>query len=47
MERLEQFIVEHNIDIAALTIPKQEAVKVAERLVDCGIKAFGILHIRI
>ncbi|MBQ3583162.1 MAG: redox-sensing transcriptional repressor Rex [Lachnospiraceae bacterium] len=39
MERLEQFIVEHNIDIAALTIPKQEAVKVAERLVDCGIKA--------
>ena len=39
MENLEKFIIEHNIDIAALTIPKQEAVKVAEELVNCGIKA--------
>lgn len=39
MESLEKFIIEHNIDIAALTIPKQEAVKVAEELVACGIKA--------
>lgn len=39
MEKLEKFIIEHNIDIAALTIPKQEAVKVAEELVNCGIKA--------
>lgn len=46
MERLEEFIIEHNIDIAALTIPKDEAVKVAEELVDCGIKAiWNFAHI--
>ena len=46
MENLEKFIVEHNINIAALTIPKQEAVKVAEELVRCGIKAiWNFAHI--
>ncbi len=39
MEELEGYIVEHNIDIAALTIPKQEAVHVAEDLIKYGIKA--------
>lgn len=39
MGQLEEFIIKHNIDIAALTIPKDEAVKVAEELVNCGIKA--------
>jgi len=39
MELLEQRIREKNIDIAVLTIPKGSAVDVAERLVDCGIKA--------
>ncbi len=39
MDNMEKFITEHNIDIAVLTIPKDEAVKVAERLVACNIKA--------
>lgn len=39
MEELEQFIVEHAVDIAVLTIPKSGAVEVADRLVACGIKA--------
>ena len=29
----------NNIDIAVLTIPKEQAVPMAERLVNCGIKA--------
>lgn len=39
MDHLEQFIKDNNIDIAVLTIPKDSAVKVAEHLVKCGIKA--------
>ncbi len=39
MEQMKEFIKEHNIDIAVLTIPKHGAVKVAEQLVSCGIKA--------
>lgn len=39
MENMEQFIKENNIDIAVITIPKTGAVKVAEKLVNCGIKA--------
>ena len=39
MENLKDFITENKIEIAALTIPKQEAVKVAELLVSSGIKA--------
>ncbi len=39
MEELKEYIVKHNIDIAALTIPKVEAVHVAEELVKYGIKA--------
>ncbi len=39
MENMERFVVENNIDIAVLTIPKTGAVEVAERLVNCGIKA--------
>ncbi len=39
MENMEQFIKAHDIDIAVLTIPKTEAVKVAERLVNVGIRA--------
>lgn len=38
MERIESFIRENNIDIAVLTIPKTEAVKVAEQLTGYGIK---------
>ncbi|MBE5853377.1 MAG: redox-sensing transcriptional repressor Rex [Lachnospiraceae bacterium] len=39
MENLERFVKENDIDIAVLTIPKGGAVKVAEKLVQYGIKA--------
>lgn len=39
MEELESFILENNIDIGVLTIPKTGAVEVSKRLVKCGIKA--------
>lgn len=39
MEELGSFIAENNIDIAVLTIPKNSAVKVAEKLVEYKIKA--------
>jgi redox-sensing transcriptional repressor len=39
MEELEIFIKEHDIDIGVLTIPKTAAVDVANRLVQCGIRA--------
>lgn len=38
-EKLKEFIINNQIEIAALTIPKNEAVKVAEVLIDSGIKA--------
>lgn len=39
MECIESFMNENNIDIAILTIPKAEALKVSKKLVDYGIKA--------
>ena len=39
MEELENFIVENEIDIGVLTIPKEGAIPVSKRLVKCGIKA--------
>lgn len=39
MENMEKFIRENNIDIAVLTIPKNSAVEVVEKLVQNGIKA--------
>ncbi len=39
MEELSDFIRDNKIDIVVLTIPKQEAVKVAEKLVNSPIKA--------
>lgn len=39
MENMERFIRENDVDIAVLTIPKAGAVRVAERLVQNGIKA--------
>ncbi len=38
MEDMKQFIRDNDIDIAVLTIPKSEAVEVAEELVKSGIK---------
>ena len=39
IEDLERFIKEHEVQIAALTIPKSKAPEVADRLVRAGIKA--------
>ncbi len=38
MEEMAGFILDHNIDIAVLTIPKNAAVETAEQLAACGIK---------
>ena len=39
MKDLEAYLASHNIEIAVLTIPKQAAQEVADRLIACGIKA--------
>lgn len=39
MEEMERFVQENDIDIAVLTIPKNSALEVAERLVANGIRA--------
>ena len=39
VEKVERFVRENDIDIAVLTIPKDGAVKTAELLVRCNIKA--------
>lgn len=39
VEDLEKFIVENEVQIAALTIPKTKAPEIADRLVKAGIKA--------
>lgn len=39
MEDLENFILENEIDIGVLTIPKEGAIPVSKRLVKCGVKA--------
>lgn len=39
VEKIEEFVRENEIDIAVLTIPKEGAVKTAEILVRCNIKA--------
>lgn len=38
MEEMADFIRDHNIDIAVLTIPKNAAAETAEQLAACGIK---------
>ncbi len=39
IEQLETFIKEHDVQIAALTIPKERAEEMAEKLVSYGVKA--------
>lgn len=39
MEELNEFVLNNNIDIAVLTIPKESAIMVTTDLVKCGIKA--------
>ena len=46
IDNLEQFIVDNEVQIAALTIPKSKAPEIADRLVRAGIKPSGILPIR-
>lgn len=36
---LERFLAEHEVDIAALALPKASAIPIARRLTDCGIQA--------
>lgn len=39
LDRLEEFLTDNNVDIAALTMPKEQADAVANRLVNLGIHA--------
>ena len=39
IDELEAYLSENSIDIATITIPKEEAVKVAKRLTDAGVRA--------
>lgn len=39
MDELKGYVQTHDIEIAALTIPKSEAIKVADMLVENGVKA--------
>lgn len=46
MDDMEDFIIQNNIDMAVIAIPKTGAVMVAERLVKCGIRAiWNFAHI--
>ncbi len=38
LDMLEQFCAENQVDIAVLTLPKEDVPAVAERLVKCGVK---------
>ena len=40
IDEFEDFIKEHRVDIAELTLPKDAAMPVAERLVSLGVRAF-------
>lgn len=37
---MEEYVREHNIDIAILTLPRSAVEETAERLAECGIKGF-------
>lgn len=39
MDELESFLNENQVDVAVLTVPKDVAVSVADKLTECGIKA--------
>ena len=40
IEGLYDYVKDNQVDIVALTLPKEPATKIAEKLVDCGVKAF-------
>ena len=37
---LYDYVKKHNVEIVALTLPKGPAKKIAQKLVECGVKAF-------
>ena len=39
MEELESFCLEHNVHMGIITVPKEYAQSVCDRLIQCGIKA--------
>ena len=39
LDRLEEYLAENEVDIATLTLPRDRALEVANRLCACGIKA--------
>lgn len=39
MDQLEEYIAREHIEIAVLTLPKSKVAEVADRLIQCGIKA--------
>ncbi len=46
MEKMKSFVQENDVDIAVLTVPKSSAIKVAEQLVECGIRGiWNFAHI--
>ena len=34
------YVKKHNVEIVALTLPKGPAKRIAQKLVECGVKAF-------
>lgn len=40
IETLYDFVKENKVEIVALTLPKEPATEIAEKLIDCGVKAF-------
>lgn len=40
IEELYDYVKTNHVEIVALTLPKEPARKIAERLVECGVKAF-------
>lgn len=40
IEKLYDYVKENNVEIVALTLPKEPAREIAEKLVECGVTAF-------
>jgi redox-sensing transcriptional repressor len=50
MDQLEQFCHAHNVHMGIITVPKEYAQQVCDRLIDCGIKAiwnFAPIHLEV
>ena len=39
MDALESYLAENDVQIAAICIPKEHAKEIADKLVNCGVKA--------